>query len=112
MKNSKSFITQNFTDVFKKHYADFSGRASQKQFWSYFALLIIGSIICNIIDYAIGFGIISFIYGALTLIPTLAIGARRLHDQGRTGWWQLLYLTGIGTFIVLIMMALPSKETL
>jgi len=110
MKNTQSFITQNFTDVLKTQYADFSGRATRTQFWSYFGLLIVGSLICNVIDYFIGFGFLSFIYAIITFIPTLAIGARRLHDQNRTGWWQLLYITGIGTIIILIMMALPSKK--
>lgn len=35
------------------------------------------------------------------LLPSLAVGARRLHDIGKSGWWQLLIITGIG-FLVLI----------
>ena len=37
----------------------------------------------------------------VTLIPSIAIGARRLHDIGRSGWWLLLYFTIIGAFVIL-----------
>jgi uncharacterized membrane protein YhaH (DUF805 family) len=36
-----------------------------------------------------------------TLLPTLAVSARRLHDIDRSGWWTLLIFTVIG-YIVLI----------
>ena len=38
----------------------------------------------------------------IVLLPSLAVGARRLHDTGRTGWWQLLYLTFIGVIILIV----------
>ena len=37
----------------------------------------------------------------IVLLPSLAVGSRRLHDTGRSGWWQLLYLTGIGSLVIL-----------
>jgi uncharacterized membrane protein YhaH (DUF805 family) len=50
---------------------------------------------------------------AITLgvfIPKLALGSRRLHETGRPGWWQLLFLIPfIGTIIVLIMRAQHAK---
>lgn len=44
------------------------------------------------------FGRLAFI---LLLLPGLAVGARRLHDTGRSGWWQLLLLTGVGAILLL-----------
>ena len=38
---------------------------------------------------------------AVTLIPSIEIGARRPHDIGRSGWWLLLYFTIIGAFVIL-----------
>lgn len=43
-------------------------------------------------------GIILF---SLTMILTIPVTTRRLHDVGRSGWWQLLYLTVVGIFMVL-----------
>jgi uncharacterized membrane protein YhaH (DUF805 family) len=40
----------------------------------------------------------------------LALGARRLHETGRSGWWQLLFFIAfVGIIIVLIMQAQPAK---
>jgi len=38
----------------------------------------------------------------IVLLPSLAVGARRLHDTGRSGWWQLLILTVIGIIVLIV----------
>lgn len=35
-------------------------------------------------------------------IPTIAVATRRLHDTGRSGWWQLLWFIPIIGWIVLV----------
>lgn len=46
------------------------------------------------------------------LLPFLAVGARRLHDAGRSGWWQLFWLAPIGGIVIVgTVMALPSIPT-
>ena len=35
------------------------------------------------------------------IIPGINACTRRLHDVGRSGWWQLLYFTGIGSLVIL-----------
>ena len=49
-------------------------------------------------------GILYAIFYLVTFIPSLAVGARRLHDTGKSGWWQLLWLLGIIPFAGLIAM--------
>ena len=44
------------------------------------------------------------------LLPALAVGARRLHDIGRSGWWQLLIMTGIGILLLIYWWVQPSAE--
>ena len=68
--------------------------------------------------YAVGMafsGVLLSLQGAAwvhspTLLPALAVGARRLHDIGRSGWWQLLSLSGIGTLVLIYWWVQPSGE--
>jgi len=46
----------------------------------------------------------------VTLLPMIAVGARRLHDTDRSGWWQLLALVPFGVILVIIFLAQRSKE--
>ena len=49
------------------------------------------------------------LFGLFTLIPGLAVGVRRCHDTGRSGWWLLIVLVPcIGPLWLLILLALPS----
>ena len=44
------------------------------------------------------------------LVPALAVGARRLHDTGLSGWWQLLHLVPyLGGLVLLVLYAQDSK---
>jgi len=44
------------------------------------------------------------------LLPSFAIAARRLHDTGRSGWWQLIVLIPIVGLIVLIVFLVLDSE--
>ena len=80
-----------------RNYATFTGRAARPEFWWFFLFQVLLSIAATKI---LG-DAISGLVGLALLLPALAVGARRLHDIGRTGWWQLLLLTGIG-FLLLV----------
>ena len=97
-----------------KNYFDFKGRATRREFWvfnfMYFMISLILVIGFPLIDYFVGggkgyifaFGWISEIFLFLvSIIPICSLTARRLHDVGKSGWWQLLYLVPIAGFVVL-----------
>ena len=44
------------------------------------------------------------------LLPLLAVGARRLHDSGKTGWWQLLVLIPLAGWLVLVIFFLVPGD--
>lgn len=71
-----------------RKYADFQGRAGRPEFW-WFCLF---SVSCQIAGELLGGDILGFLISLGLLLPTLAVGARRLHDVGRTAWWLLLLL--------------------
>ena len=97
-------------------YAIFSGRASRAEFWWFFLFGILGGIIAAIIDVMIfGYSIevtgpIGWIFTIVIFLPSFAVGARRLHDTDKTGWWQLLWITIIGGIIVIIWQATMGEK--
>ena len=85
-----------------KKYAVFSGRARRKEFWMFVLINFIVAVALGVVDMMLGTVFLGFIYALATIIPSLAVGARRLHDIGRTGWWQLIGLVPLIGLIVLI----------
>ncbi|RZJ57175.1 MAG: DUF805 domain-containing protein [Acidovorax sp.] len=85
-------------------YATFSGRAVRSEFWWFFLAQILAVVVASFLG-----DVISGIVSIALLLPALAVGTRRLHDIGRSGWWQLLLLTGIGFFLLLFWWAQPSE---
>ena len=99
-----------------RNYFDFQGRAIRPEFWWFFLFTILLSLGTAVADMSLGFGSdmmagpINIIAGLGTLIPFLSVGARRLHDVGRSGWWQLIMLTGIGLVVLIYWWCQPTKS--
>lgn len=87
---------QSIKQCFQK-YADFNGRAKRPEYW-WFALF------CFIVSMALGIvgDTLSMAFSLVTLLPSLAVGTRRLHDINKSGWFQLLWLIPILGWLVLI----------
>lgn len=101
-----------------KQYADFNGRARRSEYW-FFVLfnVIISFVITFVVTFlevlAGGTGIlgtmISYIYCLVVLIPGIAVGVRRLHDVGKSGWFLLIGLIPIvGALYLLVLYCLDS----
>lgn len=78
-------------------YAEFSGRAGRTEYWwfeLFLLLLIVGTGMLN--------DTLSNLFSLAVMLPSFAVGARRLHDVDKSGWWQLLYVVPIIGWIVLI----------
>jgi uncharacterized membrane protein YhaH (DUF805 family) len=104
-----------YLEVLKK-YAEFNGRARRKEYWFFFLISTVISIILAVIDSftgiiseEAGLGLLSGIYALAVLIPGLSVTVRRLHDTDRSGWWILIGLIPIiGGIALLIFMVLDS----
>jgi uncharacterized membrane protein YhaH (DUF805 family) len=88
-----------------KNYINFEGRAARSEYWYWVLFNLIVSVITTVIDMFVfpGSGLtpINTIAMLALLLPSLTVGARRLHDIDRTGWWLLLGLTIIGGLVLL-----------
>ena len=112
--------------LFFTNYFDFSGRARRGEFWWAYLAFIIASILVSIVDAVIGgifygitgsdfllnSGFLVNILSLATLIGWVSLTARRLQDCGRTGWWQLGYLSVIPTTILWVSFALADGPVL
>lgn len=99
-------IIDNFVTVVSKKYACFEGRASQGEFWRFFLVLFVVNLIFSFIPYVGAF--LSGIWGLAMLIPMLAITTRRLHDTGKSGWLQLLYLVPLVGGLIVLILCIPA----
>ena len=55
-------------------------------------------------------GLLGQLFEIAVLVPSLALGARRLHDINRTGWWLLLLFVLVIGWIVLIVWAIKRGD--
>ena len=85
-----------------KNYLNFSGRATSAEYWWWFLFIVVTGVVLGTIDSITGIGALQNIFNLATLIPGLALGARRLHDIGKSGWWQLLWFAIIVGWIIMI----------
>jgi uncharacterized membrane protein YhaH (DUF805 family) len=106
----------NFQQSIKKclnNYANFKGRATRSELWFFILFTILVGFVATIFDFIIGAAESSPLNTIVTLafiIPQLSAGSRRLHDIGKSGWWQLLYLTLIGSIVVFIFFVLETNK--
>jgi uncharacterized membrane protein YhaH (DUF805 family) len=99
-----------------KKFADFSGRARRKEYWMWALFYIIGVIVLSIIDgilglrAANGLGLLSGVFMLLNLVPSIAVGVRRLHDRDMSGWFMLLGLVPLAGIALLVIFCLEGTR--
>ncbi len=102
-----------YLDILKTKYAKFDGRAHRTEFWMFFLFNVLAAIAISIVDSILGitFGGLGMLYSLAVFIPSIAVGARRLHDTGRSGWWQLIVLVPfVGWIVLLVIFVLETQQ--
>jgi len=88
-----------YLDVLRK-YAVFDGRARRQEFWMFVLInFIISSVLGSIGSQITFFSVLAGLYGLAVLVPSIAVGIRRMHDIGKPGIWILINLVPCVGFI-------------
>lgn len=106
-----------------KHWGDVDGRSRPGEFWVFtiveYAMLIFVRVVVAVLREAprgsVFMTIVAVIalflcvVGVIMIIPGLTLSVRRLHDVGKSGWWLLIKITGIGGLLLLYWYLQPSQ---
>ena len=107
MENSRVIVPTNRRVNFGQaivlffiNYIEFSGRSSAGAYW-YFALwsillAILFAVLDSTLDLVDKYLNFSNTLSLITLVPSISLSIRRLHDINRSGWWFLLSFTVVG----------------
>ena len=108
-------LQKSIETCFKKYFV-FDGRAKRSEFWWFALFCFLVSMVTVIVDVVVfgytweQYGPMNTIFQLGVFIPSVAVGARRLHDINKTGWWQLIYLTIIGIILLIVWFASEGKN--
>lgn len=114
---------------FFKNYAKFSGRASRSEYWWLSLFMLIVAIVFSALigisvgtaginadgtaelpGFAIALLVILSLFGLATIVPSLALQWRRLHDANLAGpFYFLSLIPPVGGIIVFVLSVLPPK---
>ena len=80
-----------------QNYATFSGRARRKEYWMFVLFNVIVSFVFGFVCGFIGipelanlYTLLANLYTLAVLLPSIAVGVRRMHDVGKSGWFLLI----------------------
>lgn len=133
-----NYFKNYFIDVMVKRFFQLNGRASRKEFWFFILFSTIVSLVVGAIGSVLGIeymvemdtlqtvsdlttsgesvvgfpiNILQLVVGLIFMFPSFAITIRRLHDIGKSGWWQLIiFIPFIGIFILLVFCIMGSQK--
>ena len=106
-----------YKKVVFENYANFTGRARRSEYWYFtlaqfiilLSLVLLGVIGGSIFDNVLGGFFVAYgvfvLYSLATLLPTLGVVVRRLHDVGKSGWFYFIaFIPFVGGIWLLVLM--------
>lgn len=107
---------------FWSNYKKFNGRSRRSEYWFITLFLVLTNVAAAAIDLVIlrgdvdqfmangGGGIVGLVWILVTIVPSLAVQVRRLHDTGKSGWWVLIGLVPFVGGVVLVIFYLMDSD--
>ena len=124
-------IIKHFIDTMKTvlvtRATDIDGRSDRPEYWWFTLYATIVFVLLMVVDnYVLGFtffsmlepfsgnndsGVLVGLFSLATLVQSICLTARRLHDRGHSGWWQLGLIVPFLNFIVFYWLVRDAKDT-
>lgn len=86
-------------------YVDFSGRAKRPEFWWFFLFCFLAALTLEYVNSGL-----SWVFSLATFLPSIAVGARRLHDTNKSGWFQLIWIVPILGWIAMVYLLVQEGD--
>ena len=86
-------------------YFDFKGRATRKEFWSFYIFTFIVAFAFGLLEGVLGISGLSNLVILATIIPSVSCGIRRMHDAGKSGWFIIV---PIANLVFLLTSSIPE----
>ena len=84
---------------------EFNGCAKRPEFWWFVLINFIVSVLVGVVS-----ATLSLVYSLAVLLPSLAVGARRLRDAGFSPWLLVLGLIPVVQLALIVLWIMPSKK--
>ena len=104
-------IIGNYKEVLTKKYAQFNGRAGRAEFWRFVLVNIAITFVLYILMFIV-FSLLMGAFGLATIVPSIAVGVRRMHDLGKDGVWICVnFIPFIGGIWYIVLCATEGERT-
>ncbi|MCA2217948.1 DUF805 domain-containing protein [Jidongwangia harbinensis] len=94
-----------------RRYVDFRGRAGRSEYWMFVLIHLL--VLAGLLGLAVWQEALSALFSLYylgTIVPGVALAARRLHDTGQSGWLQLIVFIPFGGIALLVLLLLPGER--
>ena len=85
----------NYYFTVLRKYANVEGRARRAEYWYFILFHFIVSITLGLMEAAMHTSGLMIIYSVAIILPSLAVGMRRMHDVGKSGWYIFIPIYGL-----------------
>lgn len=109
LDTTKNYFEKYYLEPLKSQYADFKGSATRAQYWYFILFYTLIALVLNFVDGLLfNTPVLTALLTLALLVPTIAIGVRRLHDLKLSGWLYLIILVPLfGAIALVVLFCLP-----
>lgn len=107
----KALFNQYFLDVIKNHYADYQGKATRPQFWYFLLFYFILAFVAGFVFGLIKLPALAYLVVLAFICPYICLAMRRLRDAGFPAWAVIGLFIPVVSLVMLVLLALPTKES-